>query len=185
MAFDPVLESLRRVPLFAALTTEQIAEIGQGAQRRTFRKGDTIAKAGEPADGAYLVLAGEAISRTGVDACGPTEPVEPGSLVGELAMLVEHQYGTTVVAQGWVDCLKLERATLHEQMRADPDIADRIADTIRCRLTLVATELEIIDRLLMSSVEQCGEALPTLKPPRPGQAAPLIAASSGAVNLAQ
>jgi len=177
MAIDLVLESLCRVPLFAALTPEQIAEIGQGAQRRTFRKGETVAKLGEAGDGAYLILAGEAVSRSGVDACGPTEPVEPGSLVGELAMLVEHRYGTTVVAQGWVDCLKLERATLHEQMRADPDIAERIADTIRGRLTLVAAELEIIDRLLMRSIERSGDVLPALMPPRPSQAA-LLAASA-------
>jgi CRP-like cAMP-binding protein len=89
--------------------------------------------------------------------------VEPGSLVGELAMLVEHDYGATVIAQGWVDCLMLERATLLDQMRADPDIADRIADAIRGRLTLVAADLQMINRMLMSSIEQCAD-LPLLPP---------------------
>ena len=116
MAIDLVLESLYRVPLFAGLTPQQITEIGRGARRRAFRKGEVIAEAGTPGDGAYLILSGDAVCKTGPDARGPTEPVEPGSLVGELAMFVEHDYGTTVVARGWVDCLKLERATLH---RAD------------------------------------------------------------------
>jgi hypothetical protein len=82
-------------------------------------------------------------------------------------MFVEHNYGTTVVAQGWVDCLKLERAALHEQMRADPDIAERIADVIRDRLALAAADLQIVDRLLMSSIEQCGGLSVALMPPEP------------------
>jgi CRP-like cAMP-binding protein len=158
MVIDLVLESLHRVPLFAGLTPEQIAEIGRGAQRRAFRRGEAIAEAGALGDGAYLILAGDVICRTGPDGRGPTEPVEPGSLVGELAMLVEYDYGSTVIAQGWVDCLKLERATLLEQMRADPDIADRVADAIRGRITLVAAELQIIDGLLMRSIEHYADA---------------------------
>jgi CRP-like cAMP-binding protein len=159
MAIDLVLESLRRVPLFAGLTSEQIAEVGRGAQRRAFRKGEVIAAAGEPGDGAYLILLGDAVSRTGRDgARGTTKPVDPGSLVGELAMLVEHNYGTTVVAQGWVDCLKLERSMLHDQMRTDPGIAERIAEAIRGRLTLVAAELQVVDQLLNSSFERSAEA---------------------------
>jgi CRP-like cAMP-binding protein len=175
MAIDLVLESLHRVPLFVGLEPRQIADIGVGAQRRTFRQGEVIAKAGEPGDGAYLILSGEAVCRTGPDARGPTEPVEPGSLVGELAMFVEHDYGTTVIAQGWVECLKLERATLYEQMRADPDIAERIADAIRERISVVAAELQIIDRLLTGSIEQRGEVPPALVPPGPAKAPALAA----------
>jgi hypothetical protein len=115
MAIDLVLEFLHRVPLFAGLTPEQIAEIGRGAQRRAFRKGE-------------------------------------------------------VIAQGWVDCLKLERATLLDQMRADPDIADRIADTIRGRLTLVAAELQIIDGLLMRFIEHSPDAHLGLLPLQMGNA---------------
>ena len=167
MAIDPVLESLRRLPLFACLTPQQIAAIGRGAGRCAFRPGEVIAEAGTPGAGAYLVLAGEAVCRTDADGRGVTQPVELGSLIGELAMFVEHNYGTTVVAQGWVDCLNLERAALHEQMRADPDIAERIADVIRDRLALVAADLQIIDRLLMSSIERCGEVPVALMPPEP------------------
>jgi CRP-like cAMP-binding protein len=176
MAIDLVLESLRRVPLFACLTSEQIAEIGRGARRCAFGPGEIIAEAGESADGAYLLLSGKAACRASPDTRGPREPVEPGSLVGELAMLVERDYGTTVVAQGWVDCLKLERATFQEQMRAHPGIAQRIADTIRSRLTQVAAEFRIIDQLLTGAIEHYDRAPAILVPPRASQV-PAIAAS--------
>src|SRR5262245_22270524 len=134
MAIDHVIASLSRVPLFAGLMPAQITEIGRMARRCAFSSGEVITRAGEPADGAYLILSGEAGSRAGPAERGAADLVEPGSLVGELAMFIEHSYGTTVVARDWVDCLKLERTTLTEHMRRDPEIADRVADVIRGRL---------------------------------------------------
>ena len=171
MAIDHVLVSLSRVPLFAGLTPAQIADIGRGAQRRAFGSGEVITRVGDPGNGAYLILSGEAESST--DPAG-AEALEPGSLVGELAMFIDHTYGTTVVALEWVDCLKIERATLAEQMRRDPDIADRIADVIRGRVAVIAADLRIVDRLLTRSSERCNQAPRALPaPPReaPGQQA--------------
>jgi CRP-like cAMP-binding protein len=176
MAIDLVLESLRRVPLFTGLTSEQIAAIGCGARRCAFRPGEVIVEAREPADGAYLLLSGDAVCTTGPDARGQWEPVEAGSLLGEVAMLVEHDYGATVMAQAWVDCLKLERATLQGQMRADPDIARRIADVIRDRLITAAAALQIVDQLLAGPGEQAAEGPIILMPPWPTQG-PAAAAS--------
>jgi CRP-like cAMP-binding protein len=167
MALDEIAGSLRRIPLFSGLTPPQIAEIARLAGRSAFRPGDAIASAGEPADGAYLILSGEVVCRGEPGSRTPMEPVEPGSLVGELAMFIDHTYRSTVLAHGWTDCLKLERATLHAQMRADPDLAGRLAQAIQDRLALVAAELQLVDRLLLSAVEQCSmpAAVRALMPP--------------------
>ena len=168
MAIDEVVTSLFRIPLFAGLKPMQIAEIGSRAQRCAFGDGEAIIRTGEAGDGAYLILSGEAGRKTSTR--GRVEPVPPGSLLGELAMLIEHVYGATVVAQGWVDCLKLERATLRDQMREHPDIAKRIAQVIRGRLTLVAAELQKIDQLLAESIERSARVPRLLPPPRAPQA---------------
>jgi CRP-like cAMP-binding protein len=167
MAIDQVVAALLRVPLFAELKPLQITEIVRGAQRCTFGRGEVITRAGMPGDGAFLILSGEAACRVVPDA--PLQPVDPGSLVGELAMFVEHVYGTTVVANCWVDCLKLERRTLHSQMRADPEMARRFAHTIRTRLTRVASELRVIEQLLASVGRR--EVAPPLLPARSAPAA--------------
>ena len=169
MAIDQVLESLLRVPLFTGLKPLQIAEIGRRAERCAFRRGDLITKAGEPGDSAFLILSGDVGCRAADG--GLEEPIEAGSLVGELAMLVDHVYGVTAVARGWVDCLKLGRDALYDQMRADPDIADRIAYVIRGRLSLIKEELRAIDHLLMSSIERCQVPQALLPPPRHGAVA--------------
>src|SRR5262245_15454538 len=150
MAIDQVLASLLRIPVFSGLRPLQITEIGRRAQRRAFGRGETIIEAGELGDAAYLVLSGDAGIKTGSSRWAPLERVEPGSLLGELAMFVDHVYKATVVAQGWVDCLKLERSALLAQMGEDPDLADRLALVIRDRLTQVATQLQEIDGLLAS-----------------------------------
>jgi CRP-like cAMP-binding protein len=105
--------------------------------------------------------------------------VEPGSLLGELAMFVDHAYSATVVAQGWVDCLKLKRSALRAQMSEDPDLADRLAQVIRDRLTRVATELQEVDELL-ASIGRRLEVTPRPLLPPPGQGGALVRASIGA-----
>jgi CRP/FNR family transcriptional regulator, cyclic AMP receptor protein len=150
MAFDHIVGSLARIPMFAELRPLQIGRIAQQAEHCWFRGGDVITRAGAPGDGAYLILSGDVRRTPRAGSPTPPEAIAPGSLVGELAMLVEHVYGATVVAGGPVDCLKLARVMLHDQMCADPDIAERLAGVIRKRLQLTAAELRDIDRLLMA-----------------------------------
>jgi CRP-like cAMP-binding protein len=181
MAIDQVLETLARVPIFVGLTPLQIAEVGRRAQRRAFHDGEVITTVGAAGDGAYLILAGNAGCRTGLSGRQALVPIAPGSLIGELALFIEHSYGATVVARGWVDCLKLERAALDAQMCQDPDMAERIAEVIRRRLTLIAAELQEIERLLVRSIERYTQAPRALLPlPAPG--APAIATDGPAAH---
>jgi CRP-like cAMP-binding protein len=174
MAIDQVLASLLRVPVFSGLSPLQITEIGRRAQRCAFGRGEIIIEAGEPGDAAYLVLTDGAGLRTaGASRWAPLEPVEPGSLLGELAMFVEHAYGVTVVAQGWVDCLKLERSALHDQMREDPDLADRLAQVIHDRVKRLATELQEVDQLLGSIGRGLEAPSRPLLPPPPAGGGPV------------
>jgi CRP-like cAMP-binding protein len=149
MAFDHIVASLARIPIFAELRPLQIGRIAQQAEHCRFRRGDVITRAGAPGEGAYLILSGDARRMSRAGSPTPPEAIALGSLIGELALLVEHIYGATVVAGGPVNCLKLARAMLHDQMCADPDIAERLARVIRKRLQLTAAELRSIDRLLM------------------------------------
>jgi CRP-like cAMP-binding protein len=138
MAIDSVAASLLRIPIFAGLKPLQITEIARQAVHCVFRRGDIVIKAGMPGDAAYLVLSGEAERRPAPGSRAAPQPIEPGSLVGELAMLVEHVYGTTVVAAADVHCLKIGRTELHLQMLADPDLAARFARAVKERLIVRA-----------------------------------------------
>jgi CRP/FNR family cyclic AMP-dependent transcriptional regulator len=148
MAIDRLVAPLLRVPLFAGLKPLQLTELARQAERLKFRHGDVITKAGEPGDGAYLIVSGLAEHAEPSDPGAVAGPVEPGSLVGEMAMLVEHAYGATVIAHERVLCLKITRAAVRGQMLEDAALARHFERRISARLSRVADDLRRIDDIL-------------------------------------
>lgn len=148
MSKNRLVAPLLRVPLFAGLRPLQITEIARLAERMKFQHGDVITRTGEPGDGAYLIVAGAADRVVRPGFAGATEPIEPGSLIGEMAMLVEHDYRATVVARDRVLCLKITRAAVQAQMQDDPALARHFERRIRERLSRVSEDLRQIDGIL-------------------------------------
>jgi CRP-like cAMP-binding protein len=146
MSVDASVALLQRIPIFARLSQSQIAEIVRKAEKVKFRSGQCITEAGNSGDGAYLLVSGHAEREA-----APEQPLPPGSLIGELAMLIEHNYGATIVTNGRVHCLKITRAALRDQMLADPSLADLLSQHISARLQKAANRLMRIDDLLARS----------------------------------
>ena len=148
MAIDRVVAPLLRVPLFAGLKPLQITEIARQAEKLRFRPNQIITQAGQPGDGAFLIVSGLAVRVERPQTLPSPEPVAPGSLIGEMAMLVEHEYGSTIVAQELVLCLKITRTALHAQMLDDSSLAEHFRKNISDRLRRVHEELRQIDGAL-------------------------------------
>ena len=117
-----------------------------------FRPGQTIIKSGATGDAAYLIIGGDA--ETLPENGQPSEAIVPGSLLGELAMLTEHEYRVTVVCRGPVRAMKLPRESLHAEMSAAPELAEHFVSRITSRLTRVAIELKRVDQMLALASEQ-------------------------------
>jgi ElaB/YqjD/DUF883 family membrane-anchored ribosome-binding protein len=81
-----------------------------------------------------------------------------------MAMLIEHDYGSTVIAQGeLVLCLKITRAAMHAQMLDDSALAEHLRSRIAERLHRVQEELrQIDDALAACSTEAVEEKEPAL-----------------------
>jgi CRP/FNR family transcriptional regulator, cyclic AMP receptor protein len=147
-SLSTLVAPLLRVPIFSGLPLQQIQGIARRAERMTFRSGETITRQGEPGGGAYLLVSGvaECVAADGIATADAV--IEPGSLIGELAMLVEHTYGTTVVARERVLCLKIMRFAMHNQMLTEPSLAEHLSRKITARLAQMAEDLRHIDRTL-------------------------------------
>jgi signal-transduction protein with cAMP-binding, CBS, and nucleotidyltransferase domain len=166
-----VLGPLLRVPLFAKLRPLQITELARRAERIKFRAGAVITKAGEPVDGAFLIVSGTAEQRAPGVLSAP-ERIDEGALVGELAMFVEYVPSTTVVASERVHCLKLTRASIHEQMNADPALARHFENILVERLKRTAADLRAIDHMLAGGepgTQPGAEGADNEKRPTPGE----------------
>jgi CRP-like cAMP-binding protein len=161
MPIDRLVAPLLRVPAFAGLKPLQITEIARQAERCRFAAGDTIARTGEAADGAYVIAAGlaECLAEPW---SGTTELIEPGWLIGEMAMLVEHTWRATVIARERVLCLKITRAAIHAQMLDDTSLALHFQGRIADRLEQVASDLHRIDNSLAAC--STAEVQPTPEP---------------------
>jgi CRP-like cAMP-binding protein len=142
MASDTFIGPLLRVPLFQGLTQQQLAEIARRAERVMFRIGQPIIRAGEAGDGAFLIIVGDA-ERREPDA-RDVMPVETGSLVGEMSMLIDTEYSSTIVAKSAIRALKITRTALYAQMERDPELAAHFVAKLSGRLHDFTDELRRI-----------------------------------------
>jgi CRP-like cAMP-binding protein len=146
MASPSIVDTLQQAAIFQGLRPAQLAALARHAERMKFAPGDIITRAGDAGDGAYLLVAGSA--ERVADPGDRAEAVPPGSLIGQLAMLIEHRYGSTVVARERVLCLKITRPGLQAQMVTDPSLAQHLERHVTQRLVAVAQRLRAIDTLL-------------------------------------
>ncbi len=148
MAVDSLVKSLLHVELFQGLKPLQLTEIARRAFRTVYKPGDTIIRASTEGDAAVLIVSGEAVRVQGPDAAFSGERIPEGTLLGEMAMLIETEHSSTVVAKTTVRALRIARRELHEQMSEDTDLAHHFVGRISNRLRDVALELHKIDDAL-------------------------------------
>jgi CRP-like cAMP-binding protein len=154
MAIDALVAPLLKVSLFHGLRPLQISEIARRAERLVFRPGQQIVTAGAEGDCAYVIVSGTAVRTLSPEAGTLAEIIQPGSLLGEMAMLVETEYSSTIVAETPVRALKLTRASMYQQMATDPALAEHLVAKISSRLKSLAAELRAIDDRLAAEDDQ-------------------------------
>lgn len=141
------------IEIFRGLSQNRLTQIARDAERVVFRPGQPILTRGAPGDAAYILMGGDAIVLDPHATPGDALPLEEGTLLGELSMLIEHAYGVTIVAKSNVRCLKLTRDAMLRLMSEDPDLAEHFVSRITSRLTRVAVEMRRIDQMLAIAAE--------------------------------
>ncbi|MBU1209828.1 MAG: cyclic nucleotide-binding domain-containing protein [Alphaproteobacteria bacterium] len=145
MAIDALVKPMLPLAIFTGLKPLQITEIARRAERIIYRPGETIIEEDTVGDAAVLIVAGDAVRISGPEYRGTPEPVSPGSLLGEMAMLVESVHSSTIIARGNVKALRITRAEMLEQMEEDPSLAEHFVERITGRLRSLAEDLRNAD----------------------------------------
>ena len=148
MAIDALVKPFLLLPLFQGLKPLQLKEIIRRADRIMYRPGDVIIEEDQIGDAAIVIVSGKAMRVTGLEPGHASEPIIEGSMIGEMAMLVETIHSATILARSTVKALRLTRSEMHEAMAEDPELADHLTRKITERLHQVAQELRSVDRLL-------------------------------------
>jgi len=148
MAIDALVRPLMNVAIFQGLKPLQITEIARRAERVVYKPGETIMEEDAEGDAAILIVSGDAVRISGPECDGAPQEIPAGALLGEMAMLIETQHSSTVVARGSVRALRITRADLQGQMEEDPEVAEHFVGKITGRLSRLAQELKAIDTTL-------------------------------------
>lgn len=151
MAIDALVKPFLSLPLFRGLKPLQITEIVRRADRIVYRPGDAIIREDEVGDAAIVIIAGDVVRLS--DDAAP-ERVPEGSLIGELAMLVDTVHATTVVARSAVRALRITRSELQKLMHEDPKLAHHFSQRIAERLKRMALELRSVDEALADVLDR-------------------------------
>jgi CRP-like cAMP-binding protein len=161
MAIDALVKPFLLLPLFQGLKPLQLTEIVRRADRIIYRPGDTIIEEDQVGEAAIIIVSGEAVRVTGLEPGEAAEPIAEGSMIGELAMLVETVHSATIVARGTVRALRLTRSEMHMLMAEDPQLADHLTQKITSRLQRLAQELRAVDQALadMTGFEPLSQAI--------------------------
>jgi CRP-like cAMP-binding protein len=153
MATEALVVPFLSLPLFRNLKAQQLGEIARRAERIIYRPGDTIVAEDQNSDAAILIVSGTCARQTKAGDTANDELLPEGSLIAELAMLVEVVHPATIVAKDQVKALRLSREKMHELMQTDMDLASHFSSHILKRLHAMAKDLLSVDGLLSNSAD--------------------------------
>jgi CRP/FNR family transcriptional regulator, cyclic AMP receptor protein len=142
---DQKIELLQRVSLFSGLPDELLSAVADAGQKSFFEAGENLIAEGQAGTTAYLIMTGKAGSprREGDEII--SEDLWPGTLVGELGMLVETVHNVTVTAKERLRALAFHRDNIVKVMEAHPELAQHIAEKLLIRLHGLAAEIRKVD----------------------------------------
>lgn len=117
--------ALRRVPLFAGCSEDDVRMIAECAHLLSFDDGAVIVPEGEEGLGFYLVMTGEAsVVRDGRE----INHLGAGEFFGEIALIEGTPRTASVIAVGQTVCLGILRSDFRPLMARQPRIALRIIE---------------------------------------------------------
>lgn len=153
------VELLKRIEIFSRLSDEQLARIVMSCEKIIFHPEQSIIRKGEIGDKGFLILEGYAhrINGPGIDETTKIrkpEILEVGTFIGEMALLMQADYGSTIVACSEVKALQFSHTALFTLMENDVSIAQHFADCVQQRFMQFTAQLKDLNETLVSELDE-------------------------------
>jgi CRP-like cAMP-binding protein len=142
MTIEDDIAFLERVPTLALLGHEALRILAIGAETQYLHDGTVLFSHGDAADAGYVVQEGLlalAPARGEGDANALT--VGPGTLVGELALLIETKRPVTATAREPSTVIRISRNLFLKMLEGYPDAARRLQENIESRASRAVREM--------------------------------------------
>lgn len=166
------LELIRRVPLFALLTSAQAESVADAVIKRRFKRGEAVVEQGHKSNTLFILLTGRArvitADRRGREVILAT--LQPGDYVGEMSLIDNQAHCATVRAEVQTDMLALGRAEFARCLPENSSLAYAIMKGLVQRLRQADRKIESL--ALMDVYGRVARALLEFaQPDRDGQLA--------------
>ncbi len=146
MHLDNDVGILQKLPIFSGMDREHLSMIAFSSERLLFQHGEKLMVDGQLGHAAYVVLSGSAEIIEGNGDKRRIHHVGPGTMIGELAMLVEFTFSSTAIATEELEVLELSRELIHRMMQQFPPIAEHFSMRIHGRLSKIVEDMRRFDR---------------------------------------
>jgi len=110
---------LSKVDIFESLDKFELLTVADALETCQFEDAEEIVRQDETGDHFYIITEGKALVKQRPNDQADAEPQDVGSLTagnyfGEIALLLDRPRAATVVAQGTLKCVKLDRSGSNE-----------------------------------------------------------------------
>jgi CRP-like cAMP-binding protein len=146
------IQLLMRVPLLAGITEAEAISLYLASEKLTLKKNERLVEMGQTEQAFYLVLSGQVkvVLVGGSSKSITLATLGAGECIGEMGALDQQAASATVIADGAIDVLRLDRDAFKDVLHQNPHISATILKTLVRRLN--STHQQIM-RLATVSVQ--------------------------------
>ena len=138
MSIEDDVALLERVPPLRLLGSASLRMLAIGSEQRNLGRGDVLFNAGDDADAGFVVQRGSFRVDDGVAA----EIIAgPGSLIGELALVVVMKRPSTAISLDNSSVVRIARSLFQRVLESDPAAARRLRDEFAARTSQIASDI--------------------------------------------
>lgn len=131
MALAQDIAILESVPLFRQLDRDALRLIAFAAEARSGQPGEVLFRRGETSDAGYVVMSGAV---TVESAAGDRSIAPRGTLIGEMALLIDTERPVTAIVTEAAQLLKISRGVFRRVLEEYPEAADALRELISRRM---------------------------------------------------
>jgi CRP-like cAMP-binding protein len=139
---------LRQIPLFRNCEAVPLQVLAFAAERVSFKSNEILIKQGQAASAAYFLLNGTVAITQNKQNLGHAEP---GSLLGETAMLSDASYSITATASEIVSAVRIDKKLFHRVASEYPEFGQAVLVALSEKLGASVRELDGIRNQLLKA----------------------------------
>jgi CRP-like cAMP-binding protein len=140
MSIEDDVALLERVPTLRLLGRDALRMLAIGSEQRDIPRGDLLFKLGDDADAGFIVQRG--VFRID-DGAGAETTAGPGTLIGELALVVAMRRPANATALEYSSVVRITRSLFQRVLESDPAAALRLRDEFAVRSSQIASDILI------------------------------------------